>query len=178
MTLNICLLLQWVSTFNSISNIDIPFEPDNHEPIDWDVYGGMEQDIAAYFVKVDEFGKSEMDYFVEKKMHFGADEELPVAPAPIKPAKATSAKKHGNSTAAKSWSTTKVKSTIKSGGKQSSSNFQTRPPVRSTRTNIPSKPELGKFMREELRDEVAALEMEELALCKNDDFGTTFDLEL
>jgi hypothetical protein len=138
----------------------------------------MKQDIAAYFVKVDEFGKSEMDYFVEKKMHFGADEELPVAPAPIKSAKVLSAKKHGNGTTARPWSTTKAKPTIKSAGKQLSSKSLTRPPVRLTRTNMPSKPEPGKFMREDLRDEVAALEMEELALCKNDDFGTTFDLEL
>jgi hypothetical protein len=159
--------------------IDIPFEPENYEPIDWDMYGGMKQDIAAYFVKVDEFGKSEMDYFVEKKMHFGADEELPVVPAPVKSVKAIGAKRNGNGTATKPWSTTKAKSAIKPVTKQLSSRSQTRqPPVKSTRANIPSKLGLGKFMREDLQDEVMALEMEELALCKNDDFGTTFDLEL
>jgi len=35
-----------------------------------------------------------------------------------------------------------------------------------------------KFMREEMKDEVAELEKEEMELLKGDDFGMTFDLEL
>jgi len=33
-------------------------------------------------------------------------------------------------------------------------------------------------MREEMKDEVAELEREEMELLKGDDFGMTFDLEL
>jgi len=58
--------------------------------MDWDVYGRTRQDISSYFIKVDEHGKSEMDYFVETKMDFGKDQELPICPPPAsKPIKST-----------------------------------------------------------------------------------------
>ena len=80
---NICRrLLRVPSSQNVLADIDIPFEPADFDPIDWESFGAMKQEVVGYFVKTDEFGKSEMDYFVEQKMNFGKDEELPIAPAP------------------------------------------------------------------------------------------------
>ena len=136
----------------------------------------MKHDIVGYFVKMDEFGKSQMDYFVEEKMDFGKDEELPIGPVPVK----TTVKpgKSGN-IAAKRWAPTKPKTTIKSSRPLPSTQDKpaTRPVVKSTRRNVTGKPR-GKFVREDMVDEIASLEREELALCKDDDFGVAFDLEL
>jgi hypothetical protein len=159
-------------------DLDIPFEPVDHEPIDWDIFGGMTQDVANYFVTVDESGKSEMDYFVEGKMEFGNDEELPVAPSPVKLVKSAKSSSNG---AAKRWVPTqpKARRSIAPVEKRPS-----KPQVRTGRrsfiksTNQGPKPREKKIVREDLRDEVLALEREELAACANDDFGMTFDLEL
>jgi hypothetical protein len=151
-----------------MNNIDVPYEPADWEPIDWDAFNSMKQDIRSYFVKVDEFGKSEMDYWVEQKMDFGKDEELPIAPElPVKAAKPV---KKAPANATKKWAPTKPISRVKA----TNTAEKARGPVRSMRTL--KKPE--KFVREDMRDEVLALEMEELALCKEDDYGTAFDLEL
>jgi hypothetical protein len=142
----------------------------------------MKQDVAAYFVTVDESGKSEMDYFVEKPMDFGKDEILPVCPEPPRVIKAVPAR-NGNVTA-KRWAPTKPKalsSTIRARQVTSTSHVRAgaRPPVRSMRKSMPSaRPKAERFFREDLRKEVSALEQEELALCDDDDFGMTFDLEL
>jgi hypothetical protein len=141
----------------------------------------MKQDIAAYFVTVDESGKSEMDYFVEKPMDFGKDEVLPVCPEPPRVVKQIPAR-NGNVTA-KRWVPTKPKalsSTIRARQVTSTSHVRAgaRPPVRSMRKSTSVRPKAEKFIREDLRDEVSALEQEELALCNDDDFGMTFDLEL
>src|SRR5947207_6020681 len=154
---------------------DIPFEPKDFDPIDWESFGAMKQDVAGYFVKTDEFGKSKMDYFVEEKMDFGKDEELPIAPAP--PVKTVKARK-STSASGKARAPTKPKATT--GRSLPTSHVKTTKPLaKSTQSNIrPSKPKMAKFVREDMIDEVALLESEELALCKDDDFGMTFDLEL
>ena len=151
-------------------NLDPPYEPADWEPIDWEAFNSMKQDIKSYFVKVDEFGKSEMDYWIEEKMDFGKDEELPVAPAPT-PVKAVKPVTKVPKTTAKKWAPTKPISRVRS----IKTGNTTRTPVRSVKS---TKPRGEKFMREDMRDEVLALEMEELALCKDDDYGTAFDLEL
>lgn len=141
----------------------------------------MKQDVAEYFVKVDESGKSEMDYFVERPMDFGKDEELPVCPEPLKVSKSGPTR---NADSAKRWVSTKPKplsSTIRN--RQVTSKPQvrtgTRPLVKPTRTAITStRPKPERFIREDLREEVSALVKEELAFCRDDDFGMTFDLEL
>lgn len=148
----------------------------NYEPIDWEMFGAMKQDIAGYFVKMDKFGKSDMDYFVEEKMDFGKEEELPIGPVLVKTAKFG---KSGNISAAKRWAPTKPKANIKSGRPSLASHVKptTRRLGKSTRANLPPK-KAEKFMREDMVNEVALLEREELALCKDDDFGMSFDLEL
>jgi hypothetical protein len=142
----------------------------------------MKQDVSGYFITVDESGKSEMDYFVEKPMDFGKKEVLPVCPEPpkvIRPAPT----RNGNTTA-KRWVPTKPKpisSTIRNRQVTSTSYGRAgvRPPVKSVCKNIPfTRPKVERFIREDLRHEVSVLELEELALCKDDDFGMTFDLEL
>lgn len=139
----------------------------------------MTQDVANYFVTVDESGKSEMDYFVEGKMEFGNDEELPVAPSPVKLVKSAKSSSHG---AAKRWVPTQPKtrrSTIAPVEK-----LPSKPQVRirgrsfMKSANQGPRPREKKIVREDLRDEVLALEREEVAACANDDFGMTFDLEL
>jgi hypothetical protein len=141
----------------------------------------MKQDVAEYFVKVDESGKSEMDYFVEQPMDFGKDEELPVCPEPLKVRKSGPPR---NGDTAKRWVATKPKplsSTIRNRQVTSKSHVRngTRPLVRPTRTTVTSTmPKTERFIREDLREEVSALEKEELAFCNDDDFGMTFDLEL
>jgi hypothetical protein len=142
----------------------------------------MKQDVAGYFVTVDESGKSKMDYFVEQPMDFGKDEVLPVCPEPTKVVKPAPAR-NGN-IPAKRWVPTKPKamlSTIRNRQATSTSHVKAgvRPPVRPMHKSIPSaRPKVERFLREDLRKEVSALEQEELALCKDDDFGMTFDLEL
>ena len=133
----------------------------------------MKQDITSYFVKKDETGKSGMDYFVERSMNFGADEELPVCPPPVK-------------TAQTSQVTSKPQVQTKS---KSRTTHRTMPPTRPRTTikpltkpmlrNVaPAKTKGKKFMREDMLDEVVAFQMEELALCRDHDFGIDFDLEL
>jgi hypothetical protein len=149
----------------------------DYDPVNWENFGAMKQDVAGYFVKMDKFGKSDMDYFVEEKMHFGKDEELPIGPVPVKTAKSA---KSGNASTAKRWAPTKPKATIKSSQSTSSNlvKLTTRRLDKSSRANLPPTKRAEKFMRENMVDEVALLEREELALCKNDDFGMSFDLEL
>ena len=147
------------------------------DPIDWEMFGAMKQDVVGYFVKTDEFGKSEMDYFVEQKMDFGKDEELPIAPAP--PVKTAKSRKSASAVTGKAWAPTKPRATTRRPLSTTHAKTPTKPFPKSTRANIPSsKPKTEKFMREDMVDEVASLEKEELALCKDDDFGITFDLEL
>lgn len=129
--------------------------------MDWDEYGNARQDISSYFIKVDDFGKSEMDYFVETKMDFGKDQELPIGPTTAPAAKMVRpTQPRIKPTVTKKWAPAKPVRPVK-GAKQ-------------TRGLIPKQ----KFMRDEMKDEVAALEREERELCKNDDFGMTFELEL
>jgi len=132
--------------------------------MDWDVYGRTRQDISSYFIQVDEQGKSEMDYFVETKMDFGKDQELPICPPPAsKPVKSTQSRP--KSTVTKKWAPTKPVRPVSRPFKG----------IRQTGRVITPK---QKFMREEMKDEVAELEREEMELLKGDDFGMTFDLEL
>lgn len=127
----------------------------------------MRQDIASYFIKTDEFGKSDMDYFVETTMDFGADEELPIAPVPQSKTKKSV---KGAAAPRKSWVPTK---------RITSANGKSIISGNARRISMaPTKAKTEKFMREDMRDEVAALRKEELALCKEDDFGMSFDLEL
>ena len=178
------MLLQWmlmtkssichqplqVSSLVDAIDLDIPFEPADWEPIDWEAFGAMKQDIASYFIKTDEFGKSEMDYFVETKMDFGKDVELPIAPAQVKPAKTVRSVK-STSWSMKQWVPTKPIA-------RAPSKPAINAPMSRRMSVAPSKPKMEKFIREDMRDELAALEAEELALCKQDDFGLSFDLEL
>ena len=137
----------------------------------------MKQEIVGYFVKTDEFGKSEMDYFVEEKMDFGKDEELPIAPAP--PTKSAKSRKSTSAATGKAWLPTKPRATTGRTVSTRHTKTPTKPYPKSTRANIPpSKPKMAKFVREDMVNEVASLEMEELALSKYDDFGMAFDLEL
>src|SRR5271156_4682973 len=57
--------------------VDVPYEPVDWEPIDWKAYAALKQDTEVYFVKRDEFGKSEMDYFVSNTINFGNLDDLP-----------------------------------------------------------------------------------------------------
>ena len=91
------------------ADIDIPFEPVDFDPIDWESFGAMRQEVVGYFVKTDEFGKSDMDYFVEQKMDFGKDEELPIAPDP--PVKTVKSRKIASAAAGKTWAPTKPRAT-------------------------------------------------------------------
>ncbi len=142
----------------------------------------MKQDVVGYFVTVDESGKSEMDYFVEKPMDFGKDEVLPVCPDPPKVIKPVPVRNRNAAT--KRWVPTKPKAmllTIRDRQTLSTSHIRagTWLPVKSMHKSILSaRPKVEQFIREDLRDEVSVLEQEELALCKDDDFGMTFDLEL
>jgi hypothetical protein len=143
----------------------------------------MKQDVAGYFVKMDGFGKSEMDYFVEEKMDFGKDEELPIGPAPAKTIKSTKNEaiktgKNGN-VSAKRWAPTKPRAPVKSRVPPSTHvKSAGRQLAKSTRTSASPAKKQSKFVREDMVDEVALLEREELALCRDDDFGMTFDLDL
>src|SRR5271169_4013388 len=128
----------------------------------------MKQDVIGYFVKLDEFGKSEMDYFIETKMDFGNAEELSVAPTPVKSEKMVD--KTSTKSVPKKWAPTKPMM-----GRPRLSSV--RKGVRSVGSNVQAKPKAEKFCRVDMREEVRALEMEELKLC-NDDFGVNFDLEL
>jgi hypothetical protein len=170
---SICHPPQKVISFAPRADVDLPFEPIDHESIDWDLFGGMTQDIASYFVKEDDSGKTDMDYFVEGKMNFGKDDELPVAPDPVKVVKSGK-----TNIAAKRWQP-KTQSTAKSAGKSLPSKPLVRARRSSTRPGLTSaQPRREKIVREDLRDEVSELERQELAECANDDFGITFDLEL
>jgi hypothetical protein len=135
----------------------------------------MKQDMRSYFVRLDEFGKSEMDYWIERKMDFGKDEELPVAPVPVKAAK-TAKTVTKTIVGPKPWAPTIPISHVKS--TRPAEKPRTKTHVRSRKSNISAKPKPEKFIREDMRDEILALEMEELALCRDDDYGTAFDLEL
>jgi hypothetical protein len=148
----------------------------------------MKADIVGYFVKVDSSGKSEMDRFVHEKMHFGNDEELPIAPAP--PVKKTAKSPVKTS----SWTRSRQSMAPKPRQSMAPRPFtaaKVRPPAAprpATTKHVPQsrrmsmappkklKPE--RFVRPEMADELAALEREELELCKTDDYGASFDLEL
>lgn len=137
--------------------------------MDWDEYGRARQDISSYFLKLDEFGKSEMDYFVETKMDFGKDQELPICPPAATPKPINRSTQTRPVT--KKWAPTKPVRPM------------TRPASRPVKGIRPVRAAAGRpkqsFMREDMKDEVAQLEREELeVLCKDDDFGNTFDLEL
>jgi hypothetical protein len=164
-----------------LSNLDIPYEPDGFEPIDWDLFGAMKHDVAAYFVKTDESGKSDMDYFVKKKMDFGKDEELPVCPPPLRGAKIATSEKTRNGATKKIAPARSKPAAVKDGIQHipSKSHIQLpiKPLVKSTRTTmLPSQSKKERFVREYMVDEVAQLEAEERALCDDTDFG--IDLEL
>ena len=146
------------------TTVDIPYEPLDYE-MDWEEYGNARQDISSYFLKLDEFGKSEMDYFVETKMDFGKDQELPICPPPPAPKHIKAAQPRLRSTVTKKWAPTKPVRPIARPVKG----------LRQTRGVIVPK---QKFVRDEMKAEIAQLEREELELCKDDDFGMTFDLEL
>ena len=128
-------------------------------------------------MKTDEFGKSEMDYFVDTKMDFGKDEELPVGPAPVRVVKSVTSGKIP-SKATKRWAPSKPITNIKDRPKTAinPANRAAGKPTRMTNTFV--KPKIEKFIREDMRDEVETLEREELELCRDDDFGMSFDLEL
>lgn len=155
---------------NHFADVDVPFEPIDHESIDWDLFSGMTQDVASYFIKEDNSGKTNMDYFVEGKMNFGKNDELPVVPDPVKVVK--------TNIPAKRWQP-KTRPTAKISGKSLPSKPLVRTGRSFTRPSLTStQPKMGKIVREELRDEVSELERQELAEYANDDFGMTFDLEL
>jgi hypothetical protein len=159
---------------NQLADVDVPFEPIDHESIDWDLFGGMTQDVASYFVKEDHSGKTDMDYFVEGKMNFGKDDELPVAPDPVKVVKSGK-----TNIAAKRWQPKTRPTAAKITGKSLPSKPLVRTGRSFTRPSLTStQPKMGKIVRENLRDEVSELERQELAEYANDDFGMTFDLEL
>jgi len=158
--------------------VDIPFEPADFDPVDWEFFGAMKQDVSGYFVNTDENGLSEMDKFVMTQMDFGEDEELPIGPPPPvkKPVPAKTAK-----VPAKTWAPTKPKSmpvTRTQAPARKTPVKAARPLAPSTRGNIPRPAPKEKFVRGDMVDEVKALEEEELTLLKNDDFGMAFDLEL
>jgi hypothetical protein len=139
----------------------------------------MNQDVASYFLSGDQDGKTEMDYFVEGKMLFGKDEELPVAPPPIKSVKPSKPRRTSV------WAPTQPKAirSVNKPADKTPSKPQVRTGARSfdkfTRaSSISAKPKVEKIVREDMRDEVSALEKEELAAIANDDFGMSFDLEL
>ena len=138
----------------------------------------MKQDVEGYFVKKDENGLSEMDKFVMTPMDFGDDEDLPVGPPPpvMRPVPSAKVAKIPG----KTWAPTKPKSTpvTRTRGPRKAAVKAVRPLAASTRENIPRPHPKEKFVREDMADEVKALEQEELALFKDDDFGMAFDLEL
>src|SRR5271170_6900098 len=128
--------------------VDIPFEPADFEPIDWELFGAMKQDVSGYFVEMDENGLSEMDKFVITQMDFGKDEELPIGPPPVKKpvASAKTAK-----VPTKTWAPTKPKSTPVTrtqGPHRKTPVKAARPLAASTRGNIPRPPPKEKFVRE------------------------------
>jgi len=136
----------------------------------------MKQDVSGYFVKTDENGLSEMDKYVMTRMDFGENEELPVGPPSVKrPAAPTKSAKVPVKTRlqAKSASTPVARTQ----GPRKTPPKSVKPLALSTRGNI-SRPPKERFVREDMVDEVKALEQEELALLKDDDFGMAFDLEL
>ena len=158
--------------------LDIPFEPADFEPIDWKAFGEMKQDVRAYFVKIDENGLSEMDKYVTTQMDFGQDEELPIAP--VAPAKRPAALAKVSKSVTKAWAPTKPKSTpiARTQSSRKAPAKPARPLAPSTRGNIPLPAPKERFVREDMIDEVKALELEELALFRDDDFGMAFDLDL
>ena len=116
-------------------------------------------------------------------MDFGKDEELPVVPAPVKAVKPLKLSTKGKAVAATKWAPTKPMSNVRTARPIDRSNngriTGSRAAIKPDRSTVtPAKSKREKFVRDEMRDEVLALEMEELALCKDDDYGTAFDLEL
>ena len=179
-TLSICHPPQKVLSHKSaVVTVDIPFEPADFEPVDWELFGAMKQDVSGYFVKTDENGLSEMDKFVMTQMDFGEDEELPIGPPP--PVKKSVAPAKTAKVPAKTWAPTKPKSTPVTRTQappRKTSVKAARPLASSTRGNIPRPLPKERFVREDMVDEVKALEQEEMALLKDDDSGMAFDLEL
>ena len=160
--------------------VDVPYEPADWEPIDWNEYASMKQDAEGFFVKRDEFGKSEMDNFVS---NYGDLEDLPITFNSITKERVTSpqvpkvAPKRSVS----------VKTTRGTALRQAATRGRSAPTTAS-RTNgkhtnftqviVPREAKVERFLREDLRDEVLALEKEERRMCRHDDFSLTFDLEL
>jgi len=148
----------------------------------------MRADIAGYFVKVDSSGKSDMDRFAHGKMDFGKDEQLPIAPTPPAKKNLKSPIKTSN------WS--RSRQSLAPKPRQSmvpkpvaTANVRSQAPLRAGATKHlpqsrrmsmapPKKMQRERFVRPEMADELAALEREELELCKTDDYGASFDLEL
>jgi len=180
-----------------INDLDFPYEPADHEPIDWDLFGDMKPDIAGYFFTVDSSGKSDMDRFVEEKMDFGKDEELPIAPPSANPAKKTAARPPVNtSNLARSRQSMAPRprqslapvrgklvasSQIKSQSQRcGTATRQLTVPPQSRRMSMApvKKPKIERFVRPDMAEEFAMLEEEELELCRTDDYGASFDLEL
>jgi hypothetical protein len=156
-----------------LSNKDAPFEPAEYESIDWFSFAQMKQDIDSYFVKVDEFGDSELDSFCKEKMNFGKDEELPIVPPP------------SNKTRKSIVPAKRVPTALALGVKtrgQPRPSIRPAPTVRTARNAIvtrqikvlPAK-QKQKFIREDMQDEIAALQREELSLCKEDDYALDLD---
>jgi hypothetical protein len=162
-------------------DVDIPFEPAAYEPIDWALFCEMKQDVVGYFIETDEFGKSAMDYFVEKKMDFGNDEELPIGPTmkedgkPAIPGKGINISKNPSARAkAQRIASSKASHPAVVSARVKAPN---RPRAKSMHLSMPlATPNLEKFVREDMRDEIAELEREELRLCKEDDYVIAFDL--
>jgi len=180
-----------------INDLDFPYEPADHEPIDWDLFGDMKPDIAGYFVTVDSSGKSDMDRFIEEKMDFGKDEELPIAPPSVNPAKKKVARPPVNTSnlarsrqsmvprPRQSLAPVKGKLVASSQIKSQSQSWATTtrqltvPPQSRRMSMAPAKkPKAERFVRPGMAEELAILEKEELELCRTDDYGASFDLEL
>lgn len=140
------------------------------------MFGAMKQDVGGYFVKTDENGLSEMDKFAMTRMDFGEHEDLPIGPPPVKrPVVPTKAAKvpAKTRTQAKPTSTPAMRTQVPRKAPVKS----VKPLAPSTRGNI-LRPPKEKFVREDMVDMIKALEQEELALLKDDEFGMAFDLEL
>lgn len=161
----------------------MPYEPVDWEPIDWKVYADMKQDTEAFFVKRDEFGKSEMDHFVSNTiisfgdvddldLTFASATEEKVAPSKIGKgvAKRPAQVKLNRGAALREAATRGRTASIPAS--------RTTKQKRITELKVPSEVKVEKFFREDLRDEVLALEREERRMLRHDDFHTTFDLEL
>ena len=182
---------------NVTNGSDFPYEPADHEPIDWDLFGEMKPDIAGYFVTVDSSGKSDMDRFVEEKMDFGKDEELPIGPPSVSLEKKKVAKPPVNT-----FNSARSRQSMAPRSRQSLAPVRGKPVASlqmksqiqrwatSTRESIVppqsnrwskapvKKPKPERFVRPDMAEELATLEKEELELCRTDDYGASFDLEL